>query len=241
MASASTLDHLFNTWCKHLGNPLAIAAELNVTPSELIALIGTSEFTQRREIWETITLAHRNAMALHHQRAASERLHEALDARTDPIETRRTATVLMRLCNSILSPSTPRAVTPRTSAPPVAAAPRLNGHDCSSASHTNDPHSGAPTPDPSPQPSTPATQPIASTSPQPFTTPSPQPDPASFPLPGFRPIFDQILENPALALELSTIAKQRTNPTGIVAKLAALTAAAGTCQPPAPVARASSP
>lgn len=107
-------DDILAVWSRFLGNPDALIAHFNITPTQLLALLAEPAFIDKKAHWDALRLAHLHALAVDHQTAAAAKLRE-LTASADPAEARKAATSLSRWWPG--PPQSPRSSRSRSSSP----------------------------------------------------------------------------------------------------------------------------
>lgn len=212
-----TQERLFDEWSKRQGQAGDLALFLGITPAELADLTDNPAFAKRVAAWEAITRAYREGVVFEHQNAAAIKLRQAMNS-ADPVEARRITTVMARLCKDMLTLAA-------SGTAPGGTALQSGASRATPAPKSTDQSTATPNPSHSLTPS--SLHPDAPSSPHSIPT---------SPLTPTKPPLTQVVDIQTLEL----LALKEQEPIQVITKLAALATAAGTCQIPAPQARASS-
>ncbi|MEK6702517.1 MAG: hypothetical protein AABZ53_09655 [Planctomycetota bacterium] len=173
MTHAITSDDLFNAWSKHPGDPCALADHLKLTPAQLSDLTDNPAFVRRIAAWERLTRVYKEDLVFDHQQAAAATLRETMAA-SDPIEARRAATTLVRLCRNMLPRGTAlQSSASRSRFAQAGTALQSGASDCPSPPQSAAPSAPSTPPSAPSQPSTPP-DPVDAPLTLPLVTPSPQ-------------------------------------------------------------------
>lgn len=117
------INAFLTAWLELKADPLAVARRLNLSIEELARNLNLPDLRPLLEAVELLQQAHLRASARDAQLAAADHLRRTLDEAPTPVERRRAATTLVRLCHQMLQPAS-RQETDKQVAKPAAAEPR---------------------------------------------------------------------------------------------------------------------
>ena len=148
-----TTDDFLNAWLLHDGDPTAVMARLDITPTRLLDLVA--EHRAALDTLHDLRIRRAQAHALEHQLAAADQLRRVLARTTDLTQRRHAATTLGRIAHQIQR--TPLLQSRGAQAPgaPLPIPPQLATHPTPPASSIPTPSSTAPSPTITTRPITP--------------------------------------------------------------------------------------